>query len=752
MAQLTDTLVTGDARVTGMIYGTQAGNYATCSTAAGTAVKLVTISGFVLTTGVHVRIKFTNTDTTTDKSTLKLNVNGTGEKSIRFKNSSIGELLNSVVYEFVYDGTNWEMCNGCDLPSLPLGSEGENPKDTDYYVTSTHSSSNTSVDKFSRRKFSTIWSWIQTHLGFSNNKYGISISGNADTATTATKDSAGNTISSTYLKLAGGDMTGPIKLPNNKYWTSDEKGIDANNSDIVNANSIYFRDRSTTSAEGLHFACSDATDPNYDSLWIDNGKICFVPNHSKTVETTSSSAQIIPRFPSSITDNQIVLTNNTTGALKTVALGSANQVLSVNSSGNLAWIDSAVQNKVMQANPFYGIKVSKELTADWYDGYGISIISSYGGSIHQQNIGFRIIGKTTSGGTITNQATSTYPFLSGSAIEVSVIGNGARYVNPINDAFWKVTGTTLEIMVLTPLNSNSRRLNISGIIIRGPGFTSDNSSVITTDSVSTNGWTSCSTTRTGSNPYNVPDNIYVRTVTASSYDSSANKYGGFNISGNADTATTLSSTLPINKGGTNATSPKAAHYNLLNDMNSATTDISDTQPFVFKYSNPDSTNGVIFTKPASKVWDYIINANHLNYQSSGANQGKYGINITGTCGIADEALAAKAGSSLANAINGKQDTLPYSNGKYGINISGTSARADTADVLYTTTGYGSATQPVYINSSGVPVAISYKSGEAVDGNSCLNLTVSKAYSARYINGYSLSVGSYGGVANTIYFD
>lgn len=40
--------------------------------------------------------------------------------------------------------------------------------------------------------------------------WGISISGNATSATTATYDSDGNTISSTYLPLAGGTMTGTI--------------------------------------------------------------------------------------------------------------------------------------------------------------------------------------------------------------------------------------------------------------------------------------------------------------------------------------------------------------------------------------------------------------------------------------------------------------------------------------------------------------------------------------------------------------
>lgn len=110
MAQLTDTLVSGDERVTGMIYGTQAGNYATCSSGAS-AVKTVTIPGFVLTTGVHVRIKFTNTNTLAVAS-LTLNVSETGAKAIKVKGNNLaaaGDLAANGVYEFVYDGTNWEL-------------------------------------------------------------------------------------------------------------------------------------------------------------------------------------------------------------------------------------------------------------------------------------------------------------------------------------------------------------------------------------------------------------------------------------------------------------------------------------------------------------------------------------------------------------------------------------------------------------------------------------------------------------------
>lgn len=51
-----------------------------------------------------------------------------------------------------------------------------------------------------------------------------SLRGNADTATKASQDSDGAVISSTYLKLSGGIMTGPITLASKGYQTNNAAG------------------------------------------------------------------------------------------------------------------------------------------------------------------------------------------------------------------------------------------------------------------------------------------------------------------------------------------------------------------------------------------------------------------------------------------------------------------------------------------------------------------------------------------------
>lgn len=86
--------------------------YGTCSTAAATTAKVVTISNsnWKLTVGAKVTVKFTYTNTASNPT---LNVNGTGAKSIWYNTSVIttsnlghgGTANRNITY--VYDGTYW---------------------------------------------------------------------------------------------------------------------------------------------------------------------------------------------------------------------------------------------------------------------------------------------------------------------------------------------------------------------------------------------------------------------------------------------------------------------------------------------------------------------------------------------------------------------------------------------------------------------------------------------------------------------
>ena len=83
-------------------------HFGSCSTAAGTAAKVVSCSGFVLTTGSVITVKFTVTNTASNPT---LNVNNTGAKAIQYRGNAIasGYLEANRVYTFIYDGTNYQL-------------------------------------------------------------------------------------------------------------------------------------------------------------------------------------------------------------------------------------------------------------------------------------------------------------------------------------------------------------------------------------------------------------------------------------------------------------------------------------------------------------------------------------------------------------------------------------------------------------------------------------------------------------------
>lgn len=86
-------------------------HYGTTSTAATTATKIVSCAGFSLSVGARIIVKFTVTNTATNPS---LNVNNTGAKAIQSGGLAISKdaLVADSVYEFVYDGTNYQLIGG----------------------------------------------------------------------------------------------------------------------------------------------------------------------------------------------------------------------------------------------------------------------------------------------------------------------------------------------------------------------------------------------------------------------------------------------------------------------------------------------------------------------------------------------------------------------------------------------------------------------------------------------------------------
>lgn len=151
MAELKSTIVNGVLRVNGDLYANEATDLkaglmspndkvkldytniavGTCSTAAATAAKEITISGntnWTLTVGSIILIKFSNTNTAKNPT---FNVNSTGAKSVWYSTAAI--TTGSLSYagyknrycEYIYDGTYYVFIGWSNVPSYSPAALGQ---------------------------------------------------------------------------------------------------------------------------------------------------------------------------------------------------------------------------------------------------------------------------------------------------------------------------------------------------------------------------------------------------------------------------------------------------------------------------------------------------------------------------------------------------------------------------------------------------------------------------------------------------
>lgn len=84
---------------------------ATCTTAAATAAKAASLTGFSLATGSWAVVKFSNTNTA-NLNSVTLNINSTGAKPIRYRGAVLEDQIEAGLYFVIYDGTNYEIIGG----------------------------------------------------------------------------------------------------------------------------------------------------------------------------------------------------------------------------------------------------------------------------------------------------------------------------------------------------------------------------------------------------------------------------------------------------------------------------------------------------------------------------------------------------------------------------------------------------------------------------------------------------------------
>lgn len=113
-----------------------------------------------------------------------------------------------------------------------------------------------------------------------------------ETKTYLTNDEVQSMIEDYSLAKNNGVVEGVLTMPENKYYTSDEYALDMRNSDIVNANSIYFSDTADAIGEGLHFKRSN---DKWDTLRIVDGNLYMNINNAQDGSDQGTRVQVATR-------------------------------------------------------------------------------------------------------------------------------------------------------------------------------------------------------------------------------------------------------------------------------------------------------------------------------------------------------------------------------------------------------------------------------------------------------------------------
>lgn len=81
-------------------------NYGICETASNVSAKVVSCPGFALVLGAEITVKFINPGS--NATPITLNVNNTGAKKITYRGNLSGQVFESGIYTFRYNGENYE--------------------------------------------------------------------------------------------------------------------------------------------------------------------------------------------------------------------------------------------------------------------------------------------------------------------------------------------------------------------------------------------------------------------------------------------------------------------------------------------------------------------------------------------------------------------------------------------------------------------------------------------------------------------
>ena len=193
--------------------GSNVTHFAICSTDAATAAKTVSCANFSLVNGARIIVQFSTTNTAENPT---LNVNSTGAKSIYYRGEAIsaGNLAAKRIYEFVYDGSEWEVVGDINTDINNKAGQYVTTTNAEYPLITTYTAGLT-ANKTDYTRFASGVTLNPSTGTITATKFKGALDGNAATATTASACS-GNAATATTASACSGNAATATKLAASK--------------------------------------------------------------------------------------------------------------------------------------------------------------------------------------------------------------------------------------------------------------------------------------------------------------------------------------------------------------------------------------------------------------------------------------------------------------------------------------------------------------------------------------------------------